>query len=356
MAATILLQPPADGDRGKFVEWLFAISQKEPLRPTDVIYDIVIAEPVQLSASELRSLEASIAGRPDHPSREQLKTEQRRAIHGPDATGMTVFWSREGAWRSNVLREWVDPKIRFLDTCVRPDRAWRLTPEQLAIVDPASGYPPGRDYASNEATILHDIDGMLDGSMSRRLRGMTIEQTSLRENTWTARASRDGRIFEYSGTVTSGSNGSPLFEPQLWRIAAHPDKTFVGQSERYEQWEFNEATGRRLAHRVVFVRADGAVERTSTLSGVRRMTQAEFDQLTAIPEIGVPDPVRGEVRIAKVFDLRPNVHAIKFPLEPNREPMPLPGQGQRVNNLQTVGIVLACLIVAVLVWLRVRRK
>ncbi|HLO39833.1 MAG TPA: hypothetical protein VK176_02330 [Phycisphaerales bacterium] len=352
---TLLLQP-SSASQDALAAWLRDVGERGPHRPADLVYEIRIEEPAQRTPQDVRALAAAVKDKPDHPLRDEVRAEERRLAEGPDITDVVIFWNQEGSWRYNItLGPWADAAIRFIDTCVRPDSAWRLTPEQLAIVDPPSGYPPGRDYAANQGTFLNYVDAMLDGSLSRRVSGMKLEEASVINGAWTARFSRDGRVIEYSGMIVQDPRAGGIFEPHSWKVVSHPEREFVGEMEHYERWAFDEAIGQRVAHTVRFVRSDGAPSRTVTLAGARRLGRDEFHRISRIPEPGEKDPIRGDVRITRVFDVRPGAMEVRFPQDDVRPSMPLSPAATGSRSSQVAGAIAACAIVAALVWLRLRR-
>ncbi|MCG3122840.1 MAG: hypothetical protein GIKADHBN_01243 [Phycisphaerales bacterium] len=347
----------AADDRESLTLWLTELAARGPERPANVVYEFDIAYPSQLSSSELALLGARVRGHPDHPELSVYEAESRRAKSGPDIKPNVLYWREEGAWRLNVgYGDGFDPAIRFVDTCVRPDRAWRLIPEQLTLIDPASGYPADRNYAANEATFLRDVDAILDGGMRRRLPGAAVKAASAEGDRWNASFVIDGREFEYSGTLVRGQTGGVRFQPHRFKILTHADPEFIGQHELYEQWRWDEILGQSVATHVTFVRPSGTIDHEVMLKSIRRLGDDEFDRVTAIPEVGSTEPIRGDLRITRVFDLRPAAMEVRFPQDSTRAAMPLSTGAREDGIMRVIGWCAAATIVGILAWLRVRRK
>ncbi len=345
----------AVSDESTLRAWLLTSAQSPTCEQlSHAVMTLDLEYPAQLNRAQLSELAKRVDGHPDHLDHAQFVMETRRASQGPDVIRQDLYWMAAGTWRLNrTYGPWADPAIRFIDTCVHPDRAWRLGPEQLTIIDPKAGYPSDRNFPALEDAIRRDLEAIIDGRL--HFRGRTpLAKVSVRQAEWSATFAGDGLEFEYAGTAVQSPGETPRFEVARWKLLKHPDPAFVGEAEKYDDWRYDSTLQRYIAHQITFIAANGRVEHSTKVVATRPLSDEEFSSVSAIPVIGESEPLRGTPRITRVFDLRPGTLQVTFPTDPSRPPVQLPDLYQRTQLMQWIGWMSVVLLAGLLLWIRAR--
>jgi hypothetical protein len=340
-------------DEAALRAWLDSIPREPALdRVRDVVFELEQVHPSQMGEAELERLEREIQGKPDHPGISIAKAERRRLEKGPDVTRLTVWWKEPGNWRHN---ESYDPfetdQSKYSDKTVRDDFAWKLTSNQLFLIDPTNP-PPGHAITNTENVMRRQIGAILDARIGESLRRYELRAAEINTDRWRVVLGDARSTMEYSGVVVRGHDSSIRFEVLTSRILTHEDPQFVGWSEEFADWRFVPSIRGWVAFTVTF---NDANRRTIRFIDAKPLSAGEFDRVTEIPDVTHPDAVRGKLTVNRIFDYRPNVLAISNPRDPSWGIRKLPA-AEASSSRAWIGWGVVAVCAAGLLVLRWRRR
>jgi hypothetical protein len=338
--------------REKLEAWINAQRELNPIAAFEnSVLTLARKTPPQMSATALNELRAQIAKFPDHPSRADVQAEEYRQRDGGTIVECQVFLRSAGNWRISETNTWEKSDLRYVDTCLTSDHAWRLIPTQLRVVDPKSGFPENSDYRRLEGEYARTLHCLLNGGIWL-LADARVISTHVADGKWSARIGTDEREVDFSGSWIV-HEGQTHFVTSSRRITRNPIEDYVGQTENYSGWKWNEQIARPLATQIEIRKSDNRVERVITLKDVRSLPADEFERVTITPEVGVSDAIRGPATYTSVWDHRPDVGRISYPGSPELTER-IPDHTTRSRQASIWGWILAAAIAIALVIIRVR--
>ncbi|HLO40941.1 MAG TPA: hypothetical protein VK176_07960 [Phycisphaerales bacterium] len=354
ISLTLVCDSAIADSREKLEAWLR--SQRE-LNPFSAFENTVLTftrkTPPQMSAAALNEMRAQIARFPDHPSHADVQAEEYRQRDGGTIVQCQAFFCSSGNWRICETNTWENDNLRYVDTCLRSDRAWRLIPTQLRIVDPRSGFPENSDYSRLEVEYARTLHCVLNGGIWLWA-DAGIVSIGLGDGQWTVRIGTDEREVEFTGSWMV-REGQTHFLTGTRRITRNPIEEYVGQTETFSGWKWNDQIARPLASQIEVRRSDNRVERVIVLQEIRPLPADEFEQVTRTPQVGAPDAIRGPATYTSVWDHRPDVGRITYPGSPAlSERLPDDMTGSWWNSRWAW--VVAAVIAVALVVLRMGRR
>lgn len=308
-----------------------------------------------VSLDEIERREAQLANMPDHPDRRALENQRRLLESGPQASDIEVWWSAPGSFRMNSTAD-SGAALPYVDVVATPSTVFSLSPNGLAIVDPHTTPPVGREYAQTSGAevlrVLRDFFvGGLGGSGFRNL--VPYE------------ASYEGTRLV--GTLVSIEGASPA---RRCTIVLEPvgdgshmavrEVTFRmdGGDERssglvFGNWVEDAALGSPIASSVEYVSTHDALRMRYTWLGARRMESGEFARVTRMPSIDSTDAVRGPVTFTSIMDFRRGEMSVADPTTGVMTSRPIPGVEQSPAGpkwLTAAGWTSAAALVGVRLW------
>jgi hypothetical protein len=255
-----------------------------------------------LTPGEAEALRARISRFPDHPDQFLLEAHDSVRRLGPQRLLVSLWFESANKWRMN--RTWLNTPegTQFADHVWTPNRVWRLTGNQLGILDPLN--PRTREsHEAMERGIRESLSRFFtQGLHGLRRWGLQIESFEATGRSWTAVVGRDegpqatvaGRIEE-SGGVISGL----VDRIRLVRVPANPD--LVGSEERFSEHRVDPLYG-TLVYKVDMLRSDGRITSENQLERVIEESSAYIDEVTQIPTMESGDILRGPLSVKSTRD------------------------------------------------------
>ncbi|HEX8875513.1 MAG TPA: hypothetical protein VF777_02110 [Phycisphaerales bacterium] len=303
---------------------------------------------------EVAALRRLVEGKPDHPARSQLLVLERRLKNGPDVSELTVLWLNELRFRvstSNIFDgSWIE---QAADRGV----AWTLSESgQLLLRDKDSGENYTSTFLAFQTTAMPALRDFVFGGIGEQTTwNEVIDSVQVTGNSWRVRCVRTSpeneRFFvDFKGTWDDTASRG-FVQERLLIDAVKPNEFAV--RTRFEKWTSSDCFGRPVASQVFTENSDpdfGNYSRQWVSCEVVPAQRAA--EIVAVPRLNSVDPLRGNLQLRTIYDVRPSKAAVSRVLpdgtaEPIRK---LPASYQASDSvLQTVGwVVLAVSVIAFL--------
>ena len=317
------------------------------------VYEWDLLWHASLTDGELAALIAEVGKKPDHPKRRVMEAEQRRRAKGPDAIQRRLYYLDERRWRMNETN--VTDSF-FVDIASTPGLVWALGPVSLTLQDPDAPPPPNRDYVRTAEKYTLELRRFAwSGLGPVPYEEVRLLRAKLSGSGWIGQLAAYEKEFALEGVVV----GDRLRIESSQQDRADAGSAMFGLIERYS--DFKEAAGFPfpVAHRVRGFSAGERVQVAYVLRSVSPLSEDEFSVLSRVPEPGVADAVRGDVKFTSIVDFRRGAESIttKTPDGERVEAIPSAQLGRPASNsLRQVGWWSVAGIIAVLVGIRVWRS
>lgn len=290
-----------------------------------------------------------VEGHPEHPRRADIPVVERRLRDGPDVSFGSIWRPSEDAWRQNIEPSRPTPGlVTYGDKGQQGSQHWRLF-EGTVVLD-----KPGSPAVQGElAGLDHLLALFLHGAM-HLAKGQDVGAVRIDGSAW--------------AIETAGDNGwSSSFEGS-WDAAL--DRGFVRRAEvrpaakdwpvrvlELDHYEANPVLDQWVATSVDYRTGVGPEQSRLeyTLAGVHEVDRRRMAALLRIPAIGREDAIRGVIAAGTEQDVGQGVvrridDEGRVTATDRIDPAPPSSPVLRI-----VGVVAAVGIVAVLIWMRVRR-
>lgn len=260
----------------------------------------------RVDPAEIDRLKKEVAGKPDHPSRAKLGQLQVQVDTTGELRTSTIWWGSSG-WRHS--RDWEEKGVRkFFDVAVHGDTAWGWDPGVLNVVATESA-PVGNDYPAMVREVRTVVAECVWGGMGVgtdtpiRLRPTAFER--IEGGRWKGRAAShdDKRVFEYRGSFEQ--DGSLRVE-QSECVVSSDNPSFVGRTVKFSNFVYDSVLQRQVSREWVSSGQTGKEDTRTVLKSVESISENDLMRAIVVPIAGQQDPVRGEVRLEIVQDLRPS--------------------------------------------------
>lgn len=254
-----------------------------------------------MTQSEVDQLEASIRGKPDHPSWSRVDRQRRLLSLGVEAVVYRVWYWDDNDWRCN--QDMPQDFAPFADFGRRSNRLWANCTPQLTLTTVES-MPRDRAYDKVINGRVEKLAQLMSCGFAAGL-GVGVEPSdaSLQGSRWigTARNGTGDKVLQWTGRV---DQEQVLIEKcQVIRNDKFPKS--VGLTMTYEDWVESEIFSRRIPTHTEWVRPDGALQYESTLRLHEPLRQSEFAKIGRVPDRGSVDVIRGIIQPATLADFRP---------------------------------------------------
>jgi len=308
----------------------------------------------KVTQAELEALRIEIQGKPDHPARREMASHERRLATGPDRKSWKVWLLTTERWRVNGSNEF-PTGIPFVDYGRDGNDAWVLMDDSMVVID-ADKPPPNRNYSREESLVRMHLDEFLYAGLGQTRGEAAFSHLAIEGDRWSVRR-----------TVTLAPESEVVVE-LAGRWDADAERGFVerrtliaspfgapGRRWDFSGWRHEPLLKSWVCGRVDEIAPDGRPHESFVWRGVAPVTAQEVEALIAVPDPLGEDPVRGIVKVRAVSDFR--AKAMTFTAlddEGASESRSLTTSAPR-QNIQWMGWALAALIIAGLVFMRVRR-
>jgi len=252
--------------------------------------------------SELSAMKADLEDKPDHRDRWKLDVYLRRSREGPDIQRYELWIRGWNAWRINMTMA----DGNWWDKTWAPRRAWSLTPRALVISDPRLGTSATEPIVTNRSAFMPQLTLLLHGGLGlARTMGLTERApVEASDEDWSFTAETGGPVppEERMRVRFSGRWDASLGRGFVEDVRVVQSPSNARSRWRIEGWALDEAIGRHVASRVHYT-APG-FDRLIIYEGSQADPPGGFAALTALPEPGGSDVIRGEIDPPAVQDLR----------------------------------------------------
>ncbi len=284
----------ADLDKAGITTWLegrVAESQTDWYVP-GLRVQCVLEEPIRVTAAAAADLTEAVKGRPDHPGHAALREYAWEQAHGP-ANARHVFWmAGPGAWRWNTDFESATGKS-FADNGCSGEDLWTLTANQINIR--AAGAAQGAWTTSDgkvmsARAVLHLI--WFSGLYSSSHDGDShVSDVEVQGTSWRASVALQGGIEVRVEGVERES--APVVTSVRIVRAANTD--WVGVRWQFSNWLRGPDAVAWLAGQCDEFDPQGRMRRRIRDVRFAVVSEAEVARLVAVPSVGRPDIVRGQL-------------------------------------------------------------
>lgn len=324
----------------------------------NIVVSYSVEMPTEIDAQGLSQLRRDVEGKPDHPDRIRLLIEERRHANGSDINHCEVWSQGTGRWRYNTNHPYLSEGSYF-DAASTEKVIWGLANQQLTILDPDETPPPGRDFGSLESQFRWHLAAMLHGLVGSggRADSMHPTESSIDGDRWTAQAQKEDGTFavKYRGRYIASEQRIEIDD----RTVVHAsNESFIGNRAVFSEWLFDDVLKRHVARKVAYLEPSGRPSRIFTFHDARTTTDAEFRKVTGLPQLSKPDPIRGQITVPSIVDLRPRHEQITYVAEngvTTVEPLPASLRSGPPRSLRVVGWVLAGSLIVLFLVLRLKR-
>lgn len=299
-----------------------------------------------LSDAEFERMGARVAGRPEHPERRTYETQARRRNDGPGLVRHELWADRNGVVRFNTSNV-ADPM--FADVAREGDVVWGLSQHQLTLL-PVGGSPAAD--APDIASRLREQESVLNFFLSwgRALR----TATPLAVGAWTETG--QGLAAEAEGlrmVLTEAPDGSVT----VTLAECEPAPEMVGLRWVFEGRLPAEGAGFETPRVFSEYAPNGRLERRTVLESITIVSPQVLESVTKRPPLEGNDAVRGEVTFVAIYDYRKRDPEITTQSETGTVTIPQSRtpDAMAYKDIRLIGWIAAGVIVAVLVFLRIRR-
>lgn len=314
----------------------------------------------------VEALAAEVEGKPVHPKRAQYEAILR--THGQPTWSEYRLWREGNIWR--LSEDTWDKAFGFFDRGVTERLAWTLTPSQMVRANrggTSGSYHLARTEAQAGAEILYFFNGRLpkaafaEAASRPRFDG---------HSAWSLVFERPASAGTSTRLVARGSfdpsAGWGTVDELVWTTKS-PTGTETTDTTSLGGWHPSDLPGLGVCERVSFKsRSTPLLTRTMTLKEFRRVTPDEVRRIAQPPDVKAPDPVRGVPTFRQIQDFsgtndggvaaqdidrtanKPLTRSAALQVPPSQSATPPTGP-------RTILWILACVIAATLVFLRLRR-
>lgn len=309
----------------------------------------------EVTRAELEALKVEVVGKPDHPAHRKMAAHERRLSVGPDRSEWTVWFLSPERWRVNKTARY-PTGIPFTDHARDRNDSWVLLDDSLVVID-ADKPPANRDYASHEGIARMHLEALFYAGLGRGRGESALSDVVVNRETWTARrtftlAPGSVIVLELAGRWDADA-GRGFVESR--RITASPYTETIGMRWENSGWTLEPMLDAWVSTRVDHIAEDGRYIESLEWRGVEPVSQKEVEAMIAVPDPLAADIVRGPLKVREVSDFRRNANVFKSIDESGTvETRSLEREPPR-RNMQWIGWMLASLILAALVYVRVRR-
>jgi len=285
--------------------FLQALEEARTIEPLGNMRIVLLYEDHPAASDEtLAGWRREASGKPQHPLRALIETEERRRRHGPDHSRETIWFLDDSHWRlsTDTVRGEGDPTP--FDTAQSGGASWQLTQDYVSYFGPDRSAPS--DVVNAELdVVLQRLGWILNGGLqtARHADPGTLDVT-VRGEQWEARLASDkGTTWVYTGEWDSdGMRG--LVRRMERRARA---KNGLCLRADVSGWHLDPVVGRTIAREIsIHVLSPSEVKSIVRLEGVWPERRSEILQIVAPPNALGADPVRGELRVTRVHDYRPD--------------------------------------------------
>lgn len=263
------------------------------------------AEQFVPAPEELAQLRAQTQRHPQHPMRSVLRVYDSRA-RGELAWTRLECWVAPGLLRVNTDPQ--EPSAAYHDLAVGADGAWSLVPEQL-ILSQVDTSRPEADFASSARSVASRGMGLVTGGLANAVHEYLIGRPAvgLEASRWSGRWEGRTVADRPMGVTVQGA-----WHEEGWgsvdRLDIHLELPGGGRSiVRYASRGWGMRDSGWAAPEALTRTTDGRPDWTATLESFRSEPTARIRDLTSAPGFERADPVRGELAVAEVTDLRGQV-------------------------------------------------
>lgn len=309
----------------------------------------------EVTRAELEALKLEVVGKPDHPAHQKMAAHERRLSVGPDRRAWTVWFLSPERWRINKTAQY-PTGIPFTDHGRDRNDSWVLLDDSLVVID--AGKPPvSRDYAAEERIARMHLEAIFYAGFGRGRGETALSDLVVNGEKWTIRSTTtippaSTFVLELAGRWDTDA-GRGFVESR--RITASPFTETVGTRWEYARWRREPALDAWVSTRVDEIAPDGRVIESLEWQGVEPVSQKEVEAMIAVPDPLAADVLRGSLKVRQVSDYRENARVFKaIDADGTIQTRTLERESPQ-RNIQWVGWALASLIIAALVYVRVRR-
>jgi len=300
------------------------------------------------------ALSRKVAGKPEHPDREEYERLREALFDSGGATRVELFIAGDLLIRKNETYADDDGTIPFYDTVMTPNDAWSITKNRITRVDPSHGFPKESNFSGMPITVWHMCGFIVDGGLHMLAhRGARV--VSLR---------RKGDLFVAEAETTDGAYRSRI--EVRWDGDAGEGRVLSQQMVRTSNgesagsWKMDEM---RYSDELARWITTSWFERLQTESMptkwvvdvVERVPVREIRNVMRCPTLDTPDSIRGAVPVLFDFrhDSRGRVAALMPGVEIPEGRLPIKSEYSRTRWFATAGAVF---VVLSLVTFRIRKK
>lgn len=306
MAPDAFATQPTNGELG---EWVVSDWRSARQVPTTTLGYVLTYETSTYPTADLAAiaeLEREVAGRPEHPRRNELEGHKRRLEKGSDKLTMTLSWSHDKLWRLSTTIPYV-PTLPYSDCAIGPEAAWMLTPVQLTIMESTGGNAANYDAALQNPSFRSYVNLAFHG-------GFDLFEGACQPKSWQfiddekwrmEATSTDGSVvLEYHGTWRSDVKRGFIDSAECTRS---PENSAIGERWVFADWQLLPAVNRFAAHTVSNYKPSSSTPRASwRLLGCETVTRQQVEQAAAVPRADGVDVERGPLTYTRVYDARVN--------------------------------------------------
>lgn len=291
--------PPSIADVEAWARRELEAAAKFPLPPnTKAVYATEWHK--QAAPREIEQLRIEVEGKPDHPKRDEYEKLVAYEAGKLDIEQFTIWSQESGKWRMSIDYEGRLLSRSPADYVLMPGRAWQRS-HDIVLIDPDQ--PTDRyDLAPSESAFCFDLRLFLYGGLGLvPMSDAKLKVDGIEADGFVIRVTQGSDIEVEVRCVwdSSKGTGNTLDARMLRALNGHAGRRFI-----FSDWADDEAMGDQVARRVENYAPSGNLEQVLVWRGSSSIDEAEFQALTDDPSPDRADPIRGDVTVKRVKDLR----------------------------------------------------
>lgn len=255
------------------------------------------------TVEDLARLRSLVGDLPDHPLRHKMLTLARQLEQHPDSQTLMLWYESELRFRVSCTYS-DGQSIEYNDTAVDNKSGWRLTDRSLHLYS-TSRLPEGEDPRFLLHALPVQLNRLINHSFGSGPLGISPIAAWRDNSAWMCitESSDSNRRYRITGVLVPGDKGVSL---RVIRndIIESDDTQWLGSYIVYADWKTVPLHAEPIPHRIDSFLPDGRTKHTFELLEYRRLEPGELDPLLKQPDPGLPEPIRGELKFASIFDSR----------------------------------------------------
>lgn len=347
---------PLPGTMEWFADMLLSANERAQVR--EVYIECTKREwPIDGDAADFEALRQRVEGLPEHPDRRAFERFAAQIEKNGFSWRYRIWFESDRRWRISVDTDDPESVWTALDTAMdRDGTIWRILKGQLQLFS-VNAIPAGMDPGSE----VREVEWFTNRFLSSGFFAATDALSSrLDGREWIGVAANPPgtMAWRFTGEIERDAGTSdPRLRVDTRTIVRSDRSELIGSETRYQEWSRVEVLDILVPRTIESRRADGRLSQSWRLIDFRRLELDEIGPLVRTPEpIAGADPIRDLGDLVELVDYRSGgARIFSSAIGENIDGVPRHRTVRGSGAPYWAGWTLAGLLVAALLWIRIRR-